>query len=130
MNDIIITHGITFNINDVLYILRGRIGLKSHGLFKELTFENGVYEEITEKIVEYQNHKQRFEECKQRFEECKKRLEDLQLHVALMPGGSEYLLTKMNFENQQKQCDSAAKPTVTLSDPGSDPVVTQSVKTM
>lgn len=109
MNDIIVTHGITFNINDVLYILRGKIGLKwkSQYMFKELTFEDGVYSEIVSKIVEYQNHKQRFEECKQRFEECKKRLEDLQLHVSLMPGGSEYLSTKTNFENQQKQSPSS-----------------------
>jgi hypothetical protein len=115
MNDIIVTPSIVFNANELLYITKDNLYLKwperfcvieparyaassswsstkveKHGV-REIKLEEGAYENIIDAIVTYQNQLK-----------YKTRFEELERHVSLMPGGSEYLSAKNDFENNQQ----------------------------
>lgn len=112
MENIIVTSKIVFNAGDIVCITKDCLYLKSpekikiieptktassystgqtkHYGVREMKLGTGLYEEIIEKIVE--NQKQL---------KYKILYEDLYRQVSLMPGGSEYLAAKNDFEDNQ-----------------------------
>ena len=112
MNNLIVSSGIIFNANDLLYILPNEIVLKTgesivptgHGSsnssyynstetcgLKKIKITGGLFDEIYKIIVKMQvelTYKEKYDELK--------------LHLAVVPGGTEYLLAKDDFEKNAK----------------------------
>lgn len=110
MSGLIITSGCVFNVNDIVMLTKTVLYLKwpetkivvnpgattgytnprvdTYGI-KEYSINKGDYDIIVEKILKIQeesNYKSRYEELK--------------THLAVMPGGTEYLIAKQDFEEK------------------------------